>query len=172
MPRIHKAAHADAERLAILAELTFRETFAAVNTTENMQLHCQASYSHAIQADEISDPKMTTLLCSEGNELIGFAQLRWSSAPSCISSENAGEIQRLYVRSEWHGKGVAQDLMHASLAEMATHGSGLVWLGVWEKNPRAISFYRKFGFVEAGEHIFPLGTDAQRDVVMALRIAP
>jgi ribosomal protein S18 acetylase RimI-like enzyme len=45
-------------------------------------------------------------------------------------------------------------------------GSDAVWLGVWEHNPRAISFYRKFGFVEAGEQTFHPGRDPQRDIVM------
>jgi ribosomal protein S18 acetylase RimI-like enzyme len=43
----------------------------------------------------------------------------------------------------------------------------VVWLGVWERNPKAIAFYKKFGFREVGAHVFPLGSDPQRDVVMA-----
>jgi ribosomal protein S18 acetylase RimI-like enzyme len=42
-----------------------------------------------------------------------------------------------------------------------------VWLGVWEHNPRAIAFYKKYGFISVGEHPFPLGGDLQRDIVMA-----
>jgi ribosomal protein S18 acetylase RimI-like enzyme len=41
-----------------------------------------------------------------------------------------------------------------------------LWLGVWERNPRAISFYKKWGFVEEGDHTFALGGDPQRDIVM------
>ncbi|KAB7664971.1 GNAT family N-acetyltransferase, partial [Plesiomonas shigelloides] len=36
--------------------------------------------------------------------------------------------------------------------------------------PRAIAFYKKFDFVEVGEHIFQLGADAQRDVIMMRHI--
>jgi RimJ/RimL family protein N-acetyltransferase len=43
----------------------------------------------------------------------------------------------------------------------------VVWLGVWERNPRAIAFYKKFGFLEVGVHVFPLGFDPQRDIVMS-----
>jgi RimJ/RimL family protein N-acetyltransferase len=43
---------------------------------------------------------------------------------------------------------------------------------VWERNPRAIAFYAKLGFVEAGDHVFPVGNDPQRDVVMMLRRVP
>jgi ribosomal protein S18 acetylase RimI-like enzyme len=36
-----------------------------------------------------------------------------------------------------------------------------------ERNPRAIAFYRRIGFVEQGEQRFLLGTDLQRDLVLA-----
>lgn len=166
MTLIRYARPDDAPQLAWLAEKTFRDTFEAVNTAENMALHCQSSYSEAIQAAEIANPKLTTLLVEAAGNLIAFAQLRWGPAPSCVVATAPGEIQRLYVLQDWHGRGLAQTLMNACLAEMKKQGRDVVWLGVWEHNPRAISFYKKFGFVEVGEHIFPLGDDPQRDIIM------
>ena len=72
-----------------------------------------------------------------------------------------------YVVADWHGRGVAKELMTAALEEMKVRGTDVVWLGVWEKNPRAIAFYQKLGFTEIGEHSFLLGNDLQRDVIMA-----
>jgi diamine N-acetyltransferase len=168
---IRKAHRRDAKQLSELAERTFRETFAATNTAENMALHCRTSYSESIQAEEICNPDMTTLLCEQEGRLVGFAQLRWGAAPGCVVADAPGEIQRLYVVSDCHGKGVARGLMDASLAEMTGRRSDVVWLGVWEQNPRAIAFYRKFGFVEVGAHVFSMGNDPQRDIVMARPVA-
>jgi len=42
---------------------------------------------------------------------------------------------------------------------------------VWERNWRAQAFYRKFGFIEAGDHVFMLGTDAQRDIILVRPVA-
>jgi ribosomal protein S18 acetylase RimI-like enzyme len=42
----------------------------------------------------------------------------------------------------------------------------VIWLGVWEKNSRAISFYTKFGFKKFATHVFMLGDDAQTDWLM------
>jgi len=164
---IRKANRADARPLSQLAEQTFRATFGALNTAENMDLHCQASYGEAIQAAEIADPNMVTLLAENEARLVGFAQLRWGTAPDCVLGQAPGEIQRLYIAAEWQGKGIAPALMNSCLEEMRQHGSDLVWLGVWERNPRAIAFYKKFGFTEVGEQLFPLGNDPQRDIVMA-----
>jgi ribosomal protein S18 acetylase RimI-like enzyme len=47
-----------------------------------------------------------------------------------------------------------------------TAGSGELWLGVWERNLRALAFYRKWRFDVVGEQIFELGDDPQRDLTM------
>lgn len=167
MPTIRRAHRHDARQLSALAEETFRHTFAAVNTPEDMALHCQTSYGEAIQAEEISNPDMVTMLCEHEGRLVGFAQVRWGQAPSCVLADAPGEIQRLYVVSDYHGKGAARDLMNACIDEIRSRRSDVVWLGVWERNPRAIAFYKKLGFLEVGEHVFPVGTDPQRDIVMA-----
>ena len=46
----------------------------------------------------------------------------------------------------------------------------ILWLGVWEKNPRAINFYKKNGFEEFDKHIFRLGNDEQTDIMMRLKL--
>lgn len=167
---IRKADRSDASSLSRLAERTFRDAFGVANTARNMDVHCRSSYSEVFQAEEIVNPEMVTLLAEQGKEMVGFAQLRWAEAPSFIQGNSPGEIQRMYVASNWHGKGVAQALMAACIEQIKAHGSDVVWLGVWERNPRAIAFYRKFGFVERGDHVFLLGHDRQRDIVMARSI--
>ena len=46
----------------------------------------------------------------------------------------------------------------------------VMWLGVWEYNPRAIRFYEKHGFVEVGSHVFQLGKDPQIDLLMQKKL--
>ena len=167
---IRKAQLRDAKHLSEIAESTFRAAFHAMNTAEQMSLHCARNYGEQIQAAEISNPARVTLLCEEPGKLAGYAQLRWDGAPGCVTALRPGQIQRLYVDAEWHGKGIAQELMSACIDEMKQRGSDAVWLGVWEHNARAISFYRKFGFAEVGEQEFALGGDAQRDLVMVRRL--
>lgn len=171
MPLLRQAAAADAGPLALLAEQTFRETFSASNTEQDMDLHCRTSYGETIQAGEIAAPDMLTLLSEADGQLVGFAQLRWGDAPECVVARTPGEIQRLYVARDWHGKGVAQALMRAGLEALRARGADVAWLGVWERNPRAIAFYRKSGFVEVGDHVFTVGSDPQRDIVMARPLA-
>jgi len=50
---------------------------------------------------------------------------------------------------------------------MKIHHCDVVWLGVWEQNNRALAFYQKFGFKKTGDHIFCVGDDPQRDVILS-----
>ena len=167
MSLIRTANRSDAARLAQLAESAFRDAFSAVNTAADMDLHCRTSYSEAIQAGEIANPQMATLLSEDEGRLVGYAQLRWGKTPACVVARSAGEIQRIYVAGDRHGKGIAQELMSAAIEVLKNRGCDVVWLGVWERNPRAIAFYKKFGFVEVGGQIFALGRDPQQDIIMA-----
>jgi len=52
------------------------------------------------------------------------------------------------------------------LDEAKSTGSRSIWLGVWEHNPRALAFYKRWGFEIVGRQAFLLGQDLQQDFVM------
>jgi ribosomal protein S18 acetylase RimI-like enzyme len=164
---IRSAAKGDAEALSELAERTFRDAFAALNTPEDMDLHCERHFAPSIQAREIVDPATDTLVVEHDEALVAFAQVR--SGGHCQAVVGAGpaiELLRIYVDRRFHGTGLARDLMNAVLARARDAGARTLWLGVWERNPRAIAFYERFGFSAVGEQVFTLGSDPQRDLVM------
>lgn len=168
---IRRASAADAATLSALAERTFRDTFAAVNSAENMAAHAAAAYGVDKQRAEIESTHIRTLLADIDGTAAGYAQLRSGHVPDCVRAEHAVELWRFYVDRAWIGRGIAQSLMQAVFAEARELGGVTLWLGVWEHNPRAIAFYRKCGFVEAGAHVFQLGADAQTDVIMRRDLA-
>ena len=165
--RVRPATHGDAAALAGLAERTFRATFAAFNSPANMDAHCAQAYGESIQAFEIASPAMQTFVSDDRGGLAGYCQLRWAGAPGCVTARRPAELQRIYVDGDYHGRGVAQALMSQVLAAAASGGADVVWLGVWENNPRAIAFYRKLGFERVGEHVFRVGDDPQTDWIMS-----
>lgn len=172
---IRPARESDAAALSALAERTFRDAFGAVNAAEDMDLHCARAYTPARQAAEIADPVIATVVVErevghEG-ELVGYAQLRRRASPA-VDETAAVEISRFYVLRAWHGSGLAQALMDDAVARGRTMGAAVLWLGVWEHNPRAIRFYEKHGFTTVGEQPFVLGKDPQRDLVMVRQLAP
>ena len=162
---IRRAVPADAVPLADLATRTFSDTFGADNTPEDMAQHLAKSYGPTQQLAEIASPKTITLL-AHCDGLAAFAQLRHGPAPACVLATDPIELWRFYVDKGWHGRGIAKQLMQAVLDEAAEAGVSAIWLGVWERNPRAIAFYRKFGFEDVGAHEFRLGADLQTDRIM------
>jgi ribosomal protein S18 acetylase RimI-like enzyme len=168
---IRTATPSDAALVAALAERTFREAFSAQNPPDEMDRHCREHFGEAIQMEEIVAADRLTLLLEPQGRPAGFAQLRWAEPPGCVAGAAPGEVQRFYLLQEFHGTGVAAKLMAACLAVLRERGSDVAWLGVWEENPRAIAFYRKEGFTEVGRKVFMVGTDPQRDLVMARTLA-
>jgi len=61
--------------------------------------------------------------------------------------------------------------MRACIEHAQMRGVEVLWLGVWERNERAIAFYNRWGFESVGTHIFLLGQDRQTDFIMAHRVS-
>ena len=160
----------DAEELAAFATRTFAETFAADNRPEDMQAHLSANYSVERQAEELADPSVTTILARADGDLIGYAQVRRSTPPSCVTQVDPIELHRLYLDKRAKGSGLASELMLAVRKAAKEFGAQHIWLGVWEHNPRAIAFYRKTGFSDVGSTIYMVGPDRQTDRVMVAAV--
>ena len=143
--RIRTATPADAEPLAALAEQTFRDTFANDNSPDDTFL----------------------LAFTDGEEQpAGYAKLRTGTTDPSVTGSDPVELQRLYVNRSAIGRGVGAALMRASLDAARSAGHRTLWLGVWERNVRAISFYERWQFETVGDHQFRLGSDDQTDLIM------
>ncbi|MBI5303085.1 MAG: GNAT family N-acetyltransferase [Chloroflexi bacterium] len=169
---IRIATSADNELLAEIGAQTFYATFAVDNTPADMQAYLAASFSPDIQARELADPQSIFLIAEIDGDTVGYAQLRQNHIPSCVTGARPIEIGRLYARKQWHGRGVGAALMRACLAHATRQNSDTLWLDVWEHNPRAIAFYRAWGFTQVGTQAFQLGDDLQNDFVMQRPVTP
>jgi ribosomal protein S18 acetylase RimI-like enzyme len=168
---IRHAAAVDAGALSDLAARTFRQAFAADNRPEDITLHIERSYGPALQRSEVGDATIRTLLAEIDGQLSAFAQVRSSRPPACVRLPSPVELWRFYVDASWIGRGVAQRLMAAAYADASALGGQTLWLGVWERNQRAIAFYRKCGFEDYGTQVFCVGEDVQTDRIMARGLA-
>lgn len=163
---IRRGTAADAAALADLARDTFFDTFASTNDAGDMALYLERAYGVPQQTAELTDSGVITLLVEENGEAVAYAQLRAGNVPDCVPGAEPVELWRFYVSRPWHGRGIAQQLMLRVVAEAGAMGAKTLWLGVWERNPRARAFYGKCGFIDVGEHVFLFGSDPQTDRVM------
>ena len=163
---IRRGILADAVLLSELGARTFSDTFAVDNTPEDLAAYLATSFSVAQQTAELEDPASIFLIAEVDGRAAGYAKLHHGEPERSVEGANPIELVRLYVLREWLGRDIGAQLMRACLDEARQTGHETIWLGVWERNGRAQAFYRKWNFRTVGEHMFPLGSDLQRDLVM------
>ena len=151
---------------AELAARTFHDTFASENRPEDMKSYMDEAFSVERQAEELRDPLATVFLAFVDGEPAGYARLYAGESPEGAGDGPSIELARLYADRRWHGRGVGAALLEACFDAARRGGFVSMWLGVWERNWRAIAFYRKMGFEECGSKVFQLGSDPQTDLVM------
>jgi len=141
-----------------------------MNTEEDMRLYLDKTFMPDRMKGEIEDPACTFLLAVEGDSVAGYAKVKEQENTPELNGEQGFEIERIYVRKEYHGKKVGQLLMQKCLDLASEKHYKLIWLGVWEHNARAIAFYERWGFEKFGSHPFLLGTDLQTDLLMKKKL--
>ena len=157
---------ADAEFIAHISHLTFNETFAKDNTKSNMDKFFKEQFTKEKLMGEVALKENTFLLAYHGKQIVGYVKLNEGQVPKELSNPCAIEIERLYAIQKYIGKGVGKLLMNTSLIKARQMNKEVIWLGVWEKNDRAISFYQNWGFEKFADRIFLLGNDVQNDWLM------
>lgn len=167
---IRKIKLGDLSELQLISRLTFVETFADQNTADDMQNYLDNNLSADKLQNELTDVNSAFYFASLDNKVIGYLKINFGQAQTELKDKSSLEIERIYVLKDFHGKKVGQVLYDKAIDIAKQTNAEYVWLGVWEKNPRAINFYRKNGFVEFDKHIFKLGNDEQTDIMMRLNL--
>jgi ribosomal protein S18 acetylase RimI-like enzyme len=160
----------DVEVLQIISKQTFFETFANENSESDLKQYLDENLSLDTLEKELLNTNSEFYVLVVNGNTIGYLKLNFGEAQTELKNNTSLEIERIYVLQEFHGQNMGQLLYNKAL-EIATKLSiKEIWLGVWEKNKRAISFYKKNGFIEFDTHIFKLGNDEQIDIMMKLTL--
>lgn len=160
----------DLPALQTIGRKTFVETFAASNSEENLARYLAEGFSEEKLAAELKNESSAFYFAEEEDKILGYLKVNVGEAQNEPQDPDALEIERIYVLQEFHGKGVGLMLYEQALSIAHDLNSPYIWLGVWEKNSRAIRFYENQGFVAFDQHIFQLGEDAQTDILMKLNV--
>lgn len=160
---VRYATPADAELIADMSRTSFHEAFASDNTKEDMDIFLNEQFTKEALMKEVELNDGIFMLAYIDEEPIGYARLRLKNN---LAHEQAVEIARIYALDKAIGKGVGKALMLECIHKAKELQMKYIWLGVWEKNQRAISFYQHWGFEQFGHHQFLLGTDLQTDLLM------
>ncbi len=156
----------DLSLLQAFSRKTYFDTFAAMNTEENMNAYLNSAYDLDVLGKELRNPNSYFFFLYADGQLAGYLKLNENDAQTDLYDPDALEIERIYVDKAYQRRGYGHFLMEYAITIAATRNKEYVWLGVWEKNERALQFYERHGFYEIGTHSFTMGDDVQTDYVM------
>ena len=157
------------EDLKILKEIsieTFKSTFEAQNSPENMKAYQKKAFNTQQLEMELSHINSEFFFVYYNNEVIGYLKINTNDAQSEEMGDTSLEIERIYIKNKYQKHGLGKYLINKSIEIARERSKKEIWLGVWEKNENAIAFYKKMGFVQTGSHSFYMGDEEQTDIIM------
>ena len=164
--RIRSCTLNDLSSLVKIAYETYDDTFRSLNTKETIDKYLQEAFNKEKLSDELVNKNSKFFFIYVDNVLAGYLKINDVPAQSDINDPQSIEIERIYIKKAFKGKGLGKLLMNHAIQSAVKMKKKYVWLGVWEKNLDAISFYSQMGFRETGRHSFKMGNELQSDIIM------
>lgn len=163
---IRKCTHEDLHKLQEISYETFDETFKHQNSAENMNSYLEKAFNLEQLDKELSNHSSEFFFVYFHNEVAGYLKVNTSDAQSEDMGNESLEIERIYILNKFQKHGIGKYLLNKTIDIAIARSKKNIWLGVWERNENAISFYKKMGFVQVGSHSFFMGNEEQIDLIM------
>jgi len=163
---IRKCTREHLNQLRDISYQTFNETFKNQNSAQNMQLYVEKAFNLPQLEKELIHPFSQFFFVEIQGEVAGYLKVNTDEAQSEKMGEEALEIERIYIKKAYQKHGLGKRLFQHALKSATNAHKKTIWLGVWEKNENAITFYRKMGFAQQGVHSFYMGDEEQFDLIM------
>ncbi|AUX11121.1 GNAT family N-acetyltransferase [Latilactobacillus sakei] len=145
---------------------TFTDTFGADNSKQDLADYLESAYNDLQLTSEITNPNSAFYFIKHNDDIAGYLKLNSNDAQTEKSAPDSLEVERIYILPTFKRLGLGTQLIEYAIKTAQDMHKAHIWLGVWEHNTGALAFYTKLGFKQIGDHIFQLGDDAQRDLIM------
>lgn len=166
MVEIKKVTLNDLATLKALSIKTFTDTFAKDNTPEDLKDYLDQAYTEEKLTCELQNEQSEFYFIYSKDQLAGYLKINVNDAQTEKIEEDALEIERIYIDSDFKRLGLGKRLYHKAIERAKELNKSSIWLGVWERNFAALKFYHKMGFTQVGEHSFYMGKDEQIDLIV------
>ena len=159
------ATPADAATLDRIFDTVFRDTFAHLYRTEDLEAFL-SGFGVADWERQLGDPAFACQIAEVAGEPAGYLKLGPLLKLPVETTRPAMLFDQLYVLKEHHGSGIAKGLTDWALDEARRRGAEELYLTVYIDNHRARRFYDRYGFEAVGRYDFMVGMQADHDVIM------
>ncbi|WP_373518182.1 GNAT family N-acetyltransferase [Pricia sp.] len=168
--RLNPCTISDLGRLVAISRTTFTDAFEKDNDPEDFKAYIDFAFEECKLLGELKNPDTTFYFIYKYAYLVGYLKLNENDAQTDIRSEEGMELERIYVLQDFQGQHIGQWMLK-EVKKIASHKQKtFLWLGVWEKNAKAIKFYQNHGFTKFGTHPYYIGKDKQTDWLMRLEV--
>jgi ribosomal protein S18 acetylase RimI-like enzyme len=169
--QIRSAEPSDAEVVALLARITFAETFGYLFEEHRHDLRAYLDRTFAVDKIRLSlaQSRNRYWLARVAGLPVGFAKLKYPSPIPLAQTGKVAQLQKIYVLREFVGQRVGKLLIETVLRHAASSQIDTVWLDVLKENSRAIGFYERRGFSLLGEDTYTIGGQTFAFHLMVLR---
>ncbi|MFD1705611.1 GNAT family N-acetyltransferase [Siminovitchia sediminis] len=163
---IKKCTCSEVLKLQKISFETFQETFEKQNSPEHLNTYLERAFNIQQMGKELSNLSSEFYFVYYHDEVAGYVKVNMNDAQSEHMGDEFLEIERIYIKSSFQRLGLGKRLLKHAMKLAKEYGKKKIWLGVWEKNERAIAFYKEMGFVQTGTHSFYMGDEQQTDFIM------
>lgn len=183
--RLRCATIDDAPALALAGAATFLEAFTWMLPGADIIAHCAKNHTADAYRSALAEPhtRITLAETAASGAPVGYAMLCDPDLPSFDVQPGDIELKRIYLLSRFRSRHTApvldpagqpipglsagQALMNAAIADAQSMGCRRLLLGTNADNQRAIGFYRRNNFADAGRRSFQVGSQRCCDLIMA-----
>ncbi|TFG76622.1 MAG: GNAT family N-acetyltransferase [Flavobacteriales bacterium] len=152
--------------LVHLSRKTFKDAFEKDNDPEDFKAYMEVAFDREKLKGELSSKDSYFFFAYVDDVLAGYIKLNQNQNQTDIKLLQSMELERIYVSEPYQGKKIGEWLLAKAKQITAEREKTFLWLGVWEKNAKAIAFYQRHGFVKFGTHPYYIGKDEQTDWLM------
>lgn len=158
----------DLDCLTNISRITFSDAFEKDNNPEDFKTYLDAAFSKEEIQKELLDKQSDFYLVYQNKELVAYFKLCENEAQAEDYGETAIELSRIYVLEAFQGHALGTHILKKIMDIAKTKQKSMLWLGVWQKNTKAVRFYERYGFTIFDTHSFYIGKDKQTDWLMRL----
>ena len=145
--KIRKANLQDAEILALLAQITFRQAFGHFLSDETiLRNYFKKTFSVEKMRSSINKDNNIFWIAYSDDLPVAYAKLKRFSPYEKISDPKPAQLQKIYVLQDYIGQSIGEQLQNELFNEVKLNGIKTLWLAVWDENEKAIRFYERYGF--------------------------
>jgi diamine N-acetyltransferase len=167
---IQKATATEAVLIADIGARSFLESHGNSAPAADVESYVSGKYNLKAVEEELNNHENIFHIIYYETQAVGFSQIIFNKPHTLIESTGITKLEKLYLLKEFHDLKLGLTLFEFTVSLSKEENQNGIWLFVWTRNQRAITFYKKNGFKIIGNTDFKISeTHSNPNHVMYLK---